>query len=241
MNQSESKTPLIRLHDVDFSWRAKAKPSIQSGKLCIDRHEHVFIQGASGSGKSTLLNIIGGIVTPQKGQVEVVGQDFVQLKEIQRDRVRADHIGFIFQQFNLIPYLSILENVTLPCRFSDVRRQNAIERSGSIANEAIYLLNRLYSEEKFSFDRNTSQLSVGQQQRVAAARALIGQPQLIIADEPTSSLDYDSRQAFMDLLFDEVKTSSSTLLYVSHDPTHKNLFDRVVEMSSINAPGSTDL
>lgn len=241
MNQSELEEPLIRLHDVDFSWHAKASPSIQSGRLCIDRHEHVFIQGASGSGKSTLLNIIGGIVTPQKGQVEVVGQNFRQLKEIQRDKVRADHIGFIFQQFNLIPYLSILENVTLPCRFSDVRRQNAIARSGSVANEAIYLLNRLYSDAKFRFDRSTNELSVGQQQRVAAARALIGQPQLIIADEPTSSLDYDSRQAFMALLFDEVKTSGSTLLYVSHDPTHKPLFDQVVEMSTISHQGSTDL
>jgi putative ABC transport system ATP-binding protein len=187
-----------------------------------------------------LLNIIGGIVTPQKGRVEIVGKDFRQIKEIQRDRVRADHIGFIFQQFNLIPYLSILENVTLPCRFSDVRCQNAIERSGSVVNEAIYLLDRLYSKAKFGFNRNTSELSVGQQQRVAAARALIGQPQLIIADEPTSSLDYDSRQAFMDLLFDEVKTSGSTLLYVSHDPTHKHLFDRVIEMSTISTQGTTD-
>lgn len=241
MDQTLKEAPLIYLNDIEFSWRAKAMPSIQSGNFCVDRQEHVFIQGPSGSGKSTLLNIIGGIVIPQKGQVEVVGQDFRQLKEIQRDRARADHIGFIFQQFNLIPYLSIFENVTLPCRFSEVRRQNAIERSGSVANEAIYLLDRLYSESKYGFDRNTNALSVGQQQRVAAARALIGQPQLIIADEPTSSLDYDSRQAFMDLLFDEVKASGSTLLYVSHDPTHKHLFDRVVNMSSINPNGSTGL
>lgn len=239
--QSVLNSPLVQLVDVEFCWHAKANPSIKSGKLCIDRHEHVFIQGASGSGKSTLLNIIGGIVTPQKGTVEVVGKDFLQLKEVERDKVRADHIGFIFQQFNLIPYLSILENVTLPCRFSDIRKQNAIERSGTVANEAIYLLNRLYSKSKFGFDRNTSELSVGQQQRVAAARALIGQPQLIIADEPTSSLDYDSRQAFLDLLFDEVNTSGSTLLYVSHDPTHKHLFDRVVEMSTISTQGSADL
>jgi len=235
------ESTLIRLDNVEFCWHANAKPSIRSGKLCIDRHEHVFIQGASGSGKSTLLNIIGGIVTPQKGQVNVVGKDFTQLKEIERDRVRADHIGFIFQQFNLIPYLSILENVTLPCRFSGVRAKNATERSGSVNNEAVYLLNRLYSKSKFGFDRKTSELSVGQQQRVAAARALIGQPQLIIADEPTSSLDYDSRQAFMDLLFDEVNTSGSTLLFVSHDPTQQHRFDRVVEMSTINAQGSADL
>jgi putative ABC transport system ATP-binding protein len=240
MVQPALDTVLIRLTDVEFHWHAKAGASIQSGNLCIDKQEHVFIQGASGSGKSTLLNIIGGIVTPQLGQVNVVGHDFCQLKEVQRDRVRADHIGFIFQQFNLIPYLSILENVILPCRFSKIRSQNAIERSGSVINDAYYLLNRLYSKSKLSFSRSTSELSVGQQQRVAAARALIGQPQLIIADEPTSSLDFDSRQAFMDLLFDEVKTSDSTLLYVSHDPTHKHLFDRVVDMSTISASNMVD-
>ena len=241
MPSSIFQPPLIQLHEVEFSWNDKSHPSIHSGELCIDKHEHVFIQGASGSGKSTLLNIIGGIVTPQKGQVEVVGQNFRQLKETQRDRVRADHIGFIFQQFNLISYLSIFENVILPCRFSNVRRQNAIERSGSVTEEALYLLNRLYSNKNPDFSRGSSELSVGQQQRVAAARALIGQPQLIIADEPTSSLDFDSRQAFMELLFDEVKASGSTLLYVSHDPTHKHLFNRVIDMSTINSQSSTDL
>jgi putative ABC transport system ATP-binding protein len=234
MIESVSKSTIIALKEVDFAWHAKANLTIKSGNLCVEEHEHVFIRGASGSGKSTLLNIIGGIVTPQRGQVEIVGQDLCQLKELQRDRLRADHIGFIFQQFNLIPYLSILENVTLPCRFSKLRRANAIERSGSVVEEAVYLLSRLYSKGRFSFHRTTSELSVGQQQRVAAARALIGQPQLIIADEPTSSLDYDAREAFMTLLFDEIKQSGSTLLYVSHDPTHQHLFDSVVDMSVIN-------
>jgi putative ABC transport system ATP-binding protein len=241
MIESVPKPPLIALKAVDFAWHSKAKPTIKSGNLCVEEHEHVFIRGASGSGKSTLLNIIGGIVTPQYGQVDVVGQDFCQLKAIHRDRARADHIGFIFQQFNLIPYLSILENVMLPCRFSKLRRKNAIERSGSVVKEAVYLLGRLYAKGLFSFHRTTSELSVGQQQRVAAARALIGQPQLIIADEPTSALDYDAREAFMGLLFDEIKLSGSTLLYVSHDPTHQHLFDRVVDMSVINPPSEPDL
>ena len=241
MTESDSKSPIIRLKEVDFAWHAQANLTIKSGNFSIEEHEHVFIRGASGSGKSTLLNIIGGIVRPQRGQVEIVGQDFCQLKELQRDRLRADHIGFIFQQFNLIPYLSILENVTLPCRFSKLRRANAIERSGSVVEEAVYLLSRLYSKGRCSFHLTTSELSVGQQQRVAAARALIGQPQLIIADEPTSSLDYDAREAFMDLLFDEIKLSGSTLLYVSHDPTHQHLFNRVVDISAINPQQETDL
>lgn len=237
----DSKPPIIKLKEVDFAWHAQANLTIKSGNLCVDEHEHVFIRGASGSGKSTLLNIIGGIVRPQRGHVEIVGQDFCQLKELQRDRVRADHVGFIFQQFNLIPYLSILENVTLPCRFSKLRRARAIERSGSVVEEAFYLLSRLYSKGRFSFDNTTSELSVGQQQRVAAARALIGQPQLIIADEPTSSLDFDAREAFMELLFDEIKLSGSTLLYVSHDPSHQHLFDRIVDMSVINPQNETDI
>ena len=241
MTESDSKSPIIRLKEVDFAWHAQANLTIKSGNFSIEEHEHVFIRGASGSGKSTLLNIIGGIVRPQRGQVEIVGQDFCQLKELQRDRVRADHIGFIFQQFNLIPYLSILENVTLPCRFSKLRRDNAIERSGSVNEEAIYLLSRLYAKGEFSVQRTTSELSVGQQQRVASARALIGQPQLIIADEPTSSLDYDAREAFMELLFYEIKLSGSTLLYVSHDPTHQHLFDRVTDMSVINQQNETDI
>jgi putative ABC transport system ATP-binding protein len=234
MIEPVSKPTLIHLQGADFAWHAKAEPAIKSAHLHVEKHEHVFLRGASGSGKSTLLNIIGGIVTPQNGQVNIVGHDFCQLKGLQKDRVRADHIGFIFQQFNLIPYLSILENVILPCRFSKLRRDNAIKRSGSVIEEATYLLSRLYPKGKFSFHRTTSELSVGQQQRVAAARALIGQPQLIIADEPTSSLDYDAREAFMALLFDEIKQSGSTLLYVSHDPTHQHLFDSVVDMSLIN-------
>jgi len=241
MLKSVSKPPLILLKEVEFAWHAQATPTIKSANLCVQEHEHVFMRGASGSGKSTLLNIIGGIVRPQQGQVEIVGQDFSQLKELHRDRLRADHIGFIFQQFNLIPYLSILENVTLPCRFSKLRRQNAIKRLGSVIEEAMYLLSRLYFRGKFSFHQTTGELSVGQQQRVAAARALIGQPQLIVADEPTSSLDYDAREAFMGLLFDEIKLSGSTLLYVSHDPSPQHLFDRVVEMAQVNPQSELDL
>ena len=103
------------------------------------------------------------------------------------------------------------------------------------------MLSRLYAKGQFSFQRTTSELSVGQQQRVAAARALIGQPQLIIADEPTSSLDFDAREAFMELLFDEIKLSGSTLLYVSHDPSNQHLFDRIVDISVINPQNETDI
>ena len=122
----------------------------------------------------------------------------------------------------------------IPSRCTTLRRKIAVKRSGSAVDEAKYLLGRLYSQRNFNFSRTTSELSVGQQQRVAAARALIGQPQLIVADEPTSSLDYHAREDFMCLLFDELNQSGSTLLFVSHDPAHEALFDKLVDMSQIN-------
>lgn len=234
MQEKSSITPLIELTDINFCWPQSDRPVIDLQKLVFHKAEHVFIQGASGSGKSTLLNIIGGVLPVQRGTVEVLGNNISQLSAAPRDKLRADHIGFIFQQFNLIPYLSILENVVLPCRFSPIRSQKSIKRSGSVESEARYLLSHLYTDSGPDLHQRVTDLSVGQQQRVAAARALMGQPELIIADEPTSSLDFDSRQVFMDLLFNEVKNSDSTLLFVSHDPAHQALFHRCIDMDSIN-------
>jgi len=231
--------PLIELSDLRFSWQGQTEAVLDIRQLHINRGEHVFIQGASGSGKSTLLNIIGGILTAQTGIVRVLGEDISRLSPTQCDRLRADHIGFIFQQFNLIPYLSILENVILPCRFSKIRSDKSVQRSGSVEDEARYLLSHLYGDKGPDIHQKVTDLSVGQQQRVAAARALMGQPELVIADEPTSSLDFDTRQVFMDLLFNEVDSSDSTLLFVSHDPTLKELFHNHIDMKSINTPQET--
>jgi putative ABC transport system ATP-binding protein len=225
---------MIDLKNVQFSWPNSTNPVINLSTLSFKQGEHVFIKGASGSGKSTLLNIIGGVLTPQSGRVNVFNHDYAELSATQRDKLRANHVGFIFQQFNLIPYLSMLENVMLPCRFSADRYKKSLQRSGSIESEARYLLNQLYGESTPNFERNVSELSVGQQQRVAAARALMGQPELVIADEPTSSLDFEIREAFMALLFDEVKESNSTLLFVSHDPTLQSQFDRHLDMNAVN-------
>lgn len=234
MPAQNSPQTLVELRDLRFHWREHTGAVIDIEQLDFNRGEHVFIQGASGSGKSTLLNIIGGVLVAQQGSVQVLGQHLSQLSAAQRDRLRADHIGFIFQQFNLIPYLSILENVMIPCRFSRLRLKRSIERSGSVEDEARFLLSHLFDNSGPGLDRKVTDLSVGQQQRVAAARALIGQPALVIADEPTSSLDFDSRQAFMDLLFNEVNNSDSTLLFVSHDPSHRDQFHRCVDMHEIN-------
>ncbi|NNE64063.1 MAG: ABC transporter ATP-binding protein [Gammaproteobacteria bacterium] len=234
MQTKSSDQPLIELTDIRFFWPQSKRPVIDLQQLSFYKTENVFIRGASGSGKSTLLNIIGGVLPVQQGTVRVLGHNISQLSAAARDKLRANHIGFIFQQFNLIPYLSILENVVLPCRFSRIRSDRSIKRSGSVESEARYLLSHLYGDSGPDLNQRATDLSVGQQQRVAAARALMGQPELIIADEPTSSLDIDTRQVFMKLLFEEVKHSNSTLLFVSHDPAHQALFDSCMSMNSIN-------
>ena len=222
---------VIELSGLRFAWTLGAPPVIDIERLRIAAGERVFVRGASGSGKSTLLSLVAGVVTPQAGSIQVLGCDMGALSSSQRDRFRADHIGFIFQMFNLIPYLSVLENVTLPCGFSQRRRAAA---RPSVAAEAVRLLEHLDMATTDVLRRPVTELSVGQQQRVAAARALIGAPQLVIADEPTSSLDADRRRAFIDLLFRECAREQAALLFVSHDASLAPLFDRAIEFTQLN-------
>jgi len=224
--------PIIELEQLHFSWHDR-QPVLDIPALTIAAGERVFIHGPSGCGKSSLLNIIGGINTPQQGNVRLLGQNINQQGSAWRDRFRADHIGLIFQQFNLLPYLGVTDNVLLPCRFSAPRHQRAISRYGSLERAASHLLSQL-GIAKTLFNRPVTELSIGQQQRVAAARALIGSPELVIADEPTSALDSDSRNAFLQLLIDECDQAASTLLFVSHDNTLQHNFSRVICLSQLN-------
>ena len=216
-----------------FSWDSH-DPLLDIDSLQIKRGERIFIEGPSGSGKSTLLSLIAGVVTPQKGTIAINDQSVSALNGADRDRFRADHIGFIYQMFNLIPYLSVVENVTLPCRFSLRRREKAAARSSSFEAEAMRLLKSLDLDSASVIKKPATELSVGQQQRVAAARALIGAPEIIIADEPTSSLDTDYRKAFIRLLFQECDPKETTLIFVSHDTTLANLFDQTIRLADIN-------
>ena len=172
---------------------------------------------------------------PEIGSVKVNGTEFTQLNSAKRDAFRADHIGIIFQMFNLIPYLSPIENITLPCQFSRRRHTAAKKRNlGSVEEEARRLLTKMQLTEDAIMNFSSFELSTGQQQRVAAARALIGSPALIIADEPTSALDHDIRQNFIKLLFDEITGTGTTLLFVSHAPDLAEQFDRRIKLSDIN-------
>ena len=223
----------INVSGLCFSW-PNHDPLIEIDSLQIERGGRIFIEGPSGSGKSTLLSLIAGVVTPQKGTIVINDQLINALRAAERDRFRADHIGFIYQMFNLIPYLSVVENVTLPCRFSLRRRQRAAARSVSFEAEAMRLLKSLGLDSASVIKKPANELSVGQQQRVAAARALIGAPEIIIADEPTSSLDTDYRKAFIRLLFQECDRKETTLIFVSHDTTLTNLFDQTIRLDDIN-------
>jgi putative ABC transport system ATP-binding protein len=237
MTASASDNPageIIRISDLKFQWDQTLPPVLDIHDLRVKRGERLFLAGASGSGKSTLLSLLAGVTLPQHGEVQILDQSLHLMSSVQRDHFRADHVGFLFQLFNLIPYLSVLENVLLPCRFSKMRRKKVQQSGRSQTDEARRLLEHLDIAEPQLLSRPVTALSVGQQQRVAAARALMGSPELVIADEPTSSLDYDRRQAFIHLLFRECEKHSSTLLFVSHDRSLEKLFSRSVQMDDIN-------
>ncbi|MEL7476539.1 MAG: ATP-binding cassette domain-containing protein, partial [Cyanobacteria bacterium J06555_12] len=146
-----------------YGWYRDLPPVLDIDRLDITSGATVFIEGPSGSGKTTLLNLLAGVVVPQSGRVAVLGQQLEGMSGVERDRVRADSIGFIFQQFNLLPYLSVLENVTLPCRFSRRRRERAMSQSGSVEKEAIRLLDHLDMSDLAGQGKPASNLSVGQQ------------------------------------------------------------------------------
>ena len=225
---------ILDIKNVCFRWKNSGSLLLNLPEFKIEKHEHVFLQGPSGSGKSTLLGLVGGILVSESGTLKVLGQDIQNLSRSGRDSFRVDHIGFIFQLFNLLPYLSIEENVMLPLSFSSIRAKRAGRTKIDQFKEAKRLLKSLALEEQLANKSPVTELSVGQQQRVAAARALIGNPELIVADEPTSALDSDLRHSFLDLLFGECKKAGSTLLFVSHDSTLSDLFSRKISMDEIN-------
>lgn len=228
-----ASTALIELRDLHFAWpRQPVLLDIPAFRL--EAGETLFLKGPSGSGKTTLLGLLGGVQKPVSGSVQVLGHELGDMSQGRRDRFRVDHTGYIFQQFNLLPFLSVRENVELPCHFSRQRAERARQRHGSIDQAAATLLAHLGLTDPALLQRRADTLSIGQQQRVAAARALIGQPELVIADEPTSALDYDAREAFIRLLFAECREAGSSLLFVSHDQSLAPLFDRSLSLAELN-------
>ncbi|NMG34401.1 ATP-binding cassette domain-containing protein [Azoarcus sp. TTM-91] len=223
----------VMVQGLRFRWPGAAADCLAVEDFRLAAGERVFLRGPSGSGKSTLLSLIGGVLLPDAGTVAVHGQDLAALPAGRRDRYRADHVGFVFQLFNLLPYLSVLDNILLPCRFSPLRARRLAEAATTPVDEALRLAARLDLDAAL-LGRNAAALSVGQQQRVAAARALIGRPALVVADEPTSALDADRQQAFLDLLLGECAAAGAALLFVSHDGRLAGHFDRVADLAALN-------
>ena len=228
----------LQLNNIHFAWPGTSQPVLSIREFSVAKGERVFLQGRSGSGKTTLLSLIAAVLTPQSGSIVVDGVALNTLRGGKRDQFRVDRIGLVFQQFNLLPFLSVQDNIQLPCKFSHVRRTRARQQGNTLTAEANRLLRSMQLSPEEIQDQQVNKLSVGQQQRVAVARALIGRPSLIIADEPTSALDSDTRQAFLDLLFAEVEAAGCTLLFVSHDATLGNAFDRRIDLSDINEASS---
>ena len=217
-----------------FEESKKSQSDIWGKDLLFSKGELIKIVAPSGSGKTTLLGLLGGVQKANSGSIRLLGQELGELGSGARDRFRVDHTGYIFQQFNLLPFLSVRENVELPCHFSKLRASRAVQRHGSVDNAAQTLLAHLGLKDPALLERRADSLSIGQQQRVAAARALIGQPELVIADEPTSALDADAREAFIQLLFAECREAGASLLFVSHDQSLAPLFDRNLSLSELN-------
>jgi putative ABC transport system ATP-binding protein len=188
--------------------------------LDIEQGEFVALQGVSGSGKSTLLHIIGLLDAPSSGQYFLQGKDVSKLNDDELSKLRNSLIGFVFQSFYLVPYITALDNVLLPGLYSKTPRKQLEQRAKE-------LLTQLGLKDRMKFKPN--QLSGGQQQRVALARALINDPQLILADEPTGQLDSKTSQEIM-LLFKKIHAQGKTIILVTHDPVTADFAQRTIQI-----------
>jgi len=226
---SSADDAAVSLAGLGFAYR-RGPVVLDIPALTVRRGERLFVFGPSGSGKTTLLGVLAGVLRANAGAVRVLGRDLGAMSGAARDAFRAVHVGYIFQMFNLIPYLSVIDNIVLPCRLSAERRRRLNGAGLEAAGAA--MARQLGIGELAA--RAVTELSVGQQQRVAAARALLGAPELVIADEPTSALDADRRERFLELLFRSCEEAGSTLVFVSHDRQLEPLFHRGVSLPEIN-------
>jgi putative ABC transport system ATP-binding protein len=202
-------TPMFRLEEVAkvYSRRATQVVAFQTPSLEIATGDYVAIVGPSGSGKTTLLSLLGGLLSPTRGRVFLAGQSLFDLSVTARTRLRREKIGFVFQSFNLVPYLTAIENVQVPLYLAGVQKSDQQQRAAALL-QRVGIGDRLHHKP--------SELSVGQQQRVALARTLANNPPVILADEPTGNLDPDSRQRVLDA-FAELHRAGHTIVMVTHD------------------------
>lgn len=216
----------IVIKNLSFAYRTP--PVLQIPEWQVPHGARIFLRGASGSGKSTLLNLLCGLLLPSAGSLSVLGQDLTCMSGHKRDRFRARHMGVVFQQFNLIPWLSVRDNLRLAVHFAGAQK-NLDQHMAELAvqlNLAPAVL-----------EQRAGTLSMGQQQRVAVLRALINRPEILLVDEPTSALDQDNRDAFIQLLLKTLDACGATLIFVSHDPTLAANFSTQVQLADLNRAG----
>ncbi|UXR65140.1 ABC transporter ATP-binding protein [Bdellovibrio bacteriovorus] len=225
-----SSSELITLRDLSYTYSGQTSPTLHVPEFRVNKGEELFLYGPSGTGKTTLLEILAGVLRPTRGSVEILGRDLVKMSDAERDAFRAEHMGYVFQSFNLIPYLSVQENIELPLHLSASRKA----RLGTVDTEMVIraLCGNLGIADLL--EKKVTELSVGQQQRVAVARALLGKPDLLLADEPTSALDADHREKFLKLMFELSELYGTTVIFVSHDRSIEKLFSRSLSLESIN-------
>ncbi len=187
----------------------------------INRGEFCAIVGTSGSGKSTLLNMLAGLEKPTKGEIVIAGEHMETKSENQLVKFRREHIGFIFQSFNLMGTMNAVENVALPLTFQGVSKKQRIKRAKKMVH--------MVGLDKY-WDHKPNQMSGGQQQRVGVARALVVNPEIIFADEPTGNLDSNTSREIMDLMQNVVREQNQTLIMVTHDNTLASFADRIIRI-----------
>lgn len=216
---------MLHIQNLRFRYPGDASDLLNIPHWQVAAGDTIFLSAPSGSGKSTLIHLLAGIITPQQGTISVLDTPINQLSARRRDAFRARHIGMVFQQFNLLPYLSVADNIRLASHFSALSAAEADKR-------ALRLLDKLGLTQAET-SRKAGRLSVGQQQRVAIARALINEPELLLVDEPTSALDTAHRDRFIDLLMQQLAPSRTSLIFVSHDTNLQSHFSRHVEIGAL--------
>ena len=228
-NNHDKTAFAIDLDHVEYCYDVSANvPDLSISQWHVEYGSQIFLYGDSGSGKTTLLNLLAGVIKPSKGSIQLLGSPFSSMKARQRDKFRARHIGVVFQQFNLIPYLSVIKNIQLASYFASTTQESIQESAEELLLKLKLPVNTLH--------KRSSELSVGQQQRVAIARALINQPEVLLVDEPTSALDSSARDAFMQVLLDACQAANATMIFVSHDMSLQNYFESSIAMPLLCHP-----
>jgi len=223
---------VIILKDIEFQY-PQGDFRLRIDELRVNPGEKVAFIGPSGSGKTTLLNLIAGILKPHVGHIQVGEQDVSKLADSPCRDFRVSNIGLVFQEFELLEYLTVLDNILLPFRISPALKLNA-----SVRQRAVQLAQDVGIEDKLH--RYTNQMSQGERQRVAICRALLPNPDLVMADEPTGNLDPANKAHVLEILFECVSKTNATLLAVTHDTHIVGRFDRVVDFSQFQFIGNTE-